>query len=255
MGRNRTKQRAARRQSTPATVQPDGQDFGRPFAESAPRVRIAALVAAAAFVAMGLSYLIGDLAFDECITIGDQIERPFAECFLSYSVANNHILYSATLWLWVHLFGRTTEVFMRLPGLFMALASFYLLYYSGKRLLGQRVAGLIMMLILVFSPVYLGFFYQLRGYGLSILLAIVATIGVLHIVRGERRRGLAIFALGALPLPGVIPGPMGSCRPQIPSVANLSRLGVWAASSSVGPPVSVGNPPTPSMMPRFSEST
>ena len=162
------------------------------------------MIAAGAFVVLGLPYLQGDLWFDECLTLGDQIEQSFAACF-QYNAANNHMLYSALLWLWVHLTEQRTEVVMRLPGLMMALGSLYLLYRCGRGLFQDRVAGLLLLMVLAFSPVYVGFFWQLRGYSLSILLAIIATMGALHIVRGARRWGLGLLALGALPLPGVIP--------------------------------------------------
>jgi hypothetical protein len=177
---------------------------GRPFAEQTSALRWAAIAGGGAFIIVAIPYLMGDLWFDECITIGDQIERSFATCF-SYDAANNHMLYSAMLWLWVHATQRSTEVVMRLPGLLMALATLALLYRSGRRLFNLRIIGLLMLMVLAFSPVYLGYFYQRRGYGLSILLAVLATIGALHIVRGELRIGIGMFALGAIPLPAVIP--------------------------------------------------
>src|SRR5271157_3209868 len=43
-----------------------------------------------------------------------------------------------------------------------------------------------------------------------------------------------------------MPSAMGIMLPRHPCRASASRLGVWAASSSVGPPGSIGSPPRPS---------
>ena len=59
--------------------------------------------------------------------------------------------------------------------------------------------------LLAISPVYLSFICQLRGYGLSILLASVATVGAIYIVKGSIRQGLLYYIPAAALLPGVVP--------------------------------------------------
>jgi len=146
----------------------------------------ALLGALAVFLALAWRYLAADLWFDELLTLLDYaLPGHFWAIFQSYEVANNHVLFSALLWCWLRLTDSLDPVALRLPGLVMALLTGLLLYFHGRHLLG-RGAGLLLLLVTLLSPVYLDFFYQLRGYGLTMLLSSVALICALCRVRGER---------------------------------------------------------------------
>lgn len=158
-----------------------------------------------AFAVLALEYMRADLWFDELLTLHDYGLRPrLLDVFRQYKVANNHILFSAVLWVWLHLVRFGSEEVMRFPSLLTAVLTIVLMERHGRRLFG-RPAGFLLALVMAFSPVYLCFFYQLRGYSMSIFLGVVATIGSLYLVRGERQRGLRFFIPAAILLPGVIP--------------------------------------------------
>ena len=58
-----------------------------------------------------------------------------------------------------------------------------------------------------------------------------------------------VEALGLIgPEPGVIPYPIGSSKARLPALVIISIFGVFAVSSSVFPPRSLGKPPNPSIM-------
>ena len=158
------------------------------------------------FSLFALEFIRSDLWFDEILTITHFGLRPrWLDVFLTYPIANNHILFSFLLWIWLRItdFVISEEV-LRFPCLVMALLALSLLYSHGRRLF-DNAAGLLLALTLAFSPVYLGFFCQLRGYGLSILLSVMATIGAFYIFRNQTWEGLSLYIPGVLLLPGVVP--------------------------------------------------
>ncbi len=202
-----------------------------PVADSPAFAQGAGLVAALVFLLVGLAHFQGDLWFDEWLTVLNYAtaER-LGEVFTSYKVANNHILFSALLWGWLRLFGQGNEAFLRLPCLLLALATLYLLYAHGRRLFGHAAAGLFVTLLMAFSPIYIGFYSQLRGYTLTIFLATLATIGGLNIITGKPRRGTVMFCLGAVLLPVVIPSNL-MLNLSLLAFVNLvlARRGKWLA--------------------------
>ncbi len=188
------------------SVKQDKRPKPTPIVDSPKLLKWAGIAAALVFVLIGLPYLQSDLWFDECLTLLDYGYAPrLRYVFSTYNVANNHILYSALLWLWLCPLKASNEILLRLPCLVMALLTLYLLYVHGKRLFHHAAAGLFLMLVMAFSPVFLNFFYQMRGYSLSILLATLATAGALYLAIGDLRRGLALYGAGAVLLPMVIP--------------------------------------------------
>ncbi len=157
------------------------------------------------FSALALEYLRTDFWMDEIITIYDYgAQSHWQNILQKYPIANNHILFSVVLWHWMQLNLPATEDAMRFPCLLFAFLSVLVLYWQGRRLFPES-ARLLVTMLFALSPVYLAFFYQLRGYGLSILLAMIATLGVLRIVRGDRVQGLCLFVPAAILLPMAIP--------------------------------------------------
>ncbi|RMD74155.1 MAG: hypothetical protein D6820_17285, partial [Lentisphaerae bacterium] len=180
----------------------------QPFTESISTMRILAIFAGACFVLIGLVNLLSDLWMDECLTIDLILSKrvnSILDIYYSYKLANNHLLYTLFLYLWNMALRGQTELFFRLPSLFFAILTIIVFFVSGRKIFRHPSAGFFCVLLLTFNPIYIGFFYQVRGYSLSILLATIATAGVLYIVRDERTLGVSLFALGAIPLPCIIP--------------------------------------------------
>ena len=62
------------------------------------------------FSSQAFNFMISDLWFDELVTLFDFAVKPhLGDIFLSYPVANNHILFSFSLWIWLHLTQFSTE--------------------------------------------------------------------------------------------------------------------------------------------------
>lgn len=166
-----------------------------------------------------LPLLQSDLWFDEILTWGDYgLRRYLGTVLTSYKVANNHILYSAILWVWLRLWDALAadylwarlamfhylEVVLRLPSLLMGAATVWAMGRAGRRFFGLG-GGFMVALLTAFSPIFLSFCWQVRGYSLSIMLGAFATIGALYLWQGERRRGLWWYVPAALLLPWTIP--------------------------------------------------
>jgi hypothetical protein len=183
--------------------------------ELASRIFLCSLLVFA--VAM-IQFLRSDLWFDEIVTVFDfAMLRDHRAIFTTYPVANNHMLFSFIEWWWLYAvslanamlslqgmsLGQSEEV-LRLPSAAFALATGMFLYIRGRQSLGNATA-LILALLMFASPLFLSFSYQLRGYGLSMLLSAMATIGVVEILAGKRRQGAFIYGPAAAFLPVAIP--------------------------------------------------
>ena len=141
-----------------------------PLVQTAAFGRFALIAILVGFSLLGFSYLSSDFWLDEMLTVVDYASSDdITTIFRHYPVANNHILYSAVLWVWLNLVPGALEVGARLPCFVMAVATLCCMYLIGRSLM-DRAAGFFMALLMGFSPIYLGFFYQMRGYGLAILL-------------------------------------------------------------------------------------
>ena len=177
-----------------------------PVADSSQFCAWTAVGATAIFLFYGLAHIQADFWFDEWLTVLQyaSYDRLY-QVLTTYDQANNHILFSVVQRAWFQVFGYGSEGLARLPSVFMAVLTLMLCYHQGRRLFGRASAGMLLLLLMAFSPVYIGFFSQLRGYSMTILLSTLATFGALHLVRGQPRTGAFMFCLGALPLPGVLP--------------------------------------------------
>lgn len=164
------------------------------------------VLTAVSFTVLTADRMRGDLWFDELITLFDFAAQPHpSDPFLRYPVANNHILFSFLLWIWLRVceFSVREEI-LRLPCLLLAFGTLAACFYHSRRLYNTRLAILVTVLLAA-SPVYQNAYYQLRGYGLSLFLAALATFGALYLARGEIKIGLWNYLPATLLLPGVIP--------------------------------------------------
>jgi hypothetical protein len=158
-----------------------------------------------AFAVLSLEFLRSDLWFDELLTLHNfAMQGDLAYGFTHYPIANNHIWFTFVLKLWLLIVPLPLAETMRLPCLVMAVATIWLMYRHAAVLFGKPPA-LLLAMMLAFSPLFMNFSWQLRGYGLSMLLATLALFGALYVVNGDRRRGLFLFVPAALFLPGVVP--------------------------------------------------
>ncbi len=165
---------------------------------------------AAVFLLRILSWAVADLWFDEVITLSDYAVGPRGadslwRVFRVYPVANNHVLFSALLWLWVRLVNfSSVEWLLRLPSIACGTLTVVLTARLWQHWLGRRQAFLAALLVAV-SPVMAPFMFQLRGYSLSLLLGTIAVAGVMELTEGCRDRGLRLAIPTFFLLPLVIP--------------------------------------------------
>ena len=155
-----------------------------------------------------LPFLFCDFWMDEIISIWDYISLPhLKDVFMHYSEANNHIYFSALLWIWRSLFDvRTNELLMRFPCLiFWCLLLVSCIYY-GKVYFPKWWRLLLM--IFAFSPICLSFAFQLRGYSWSLFLGILFTFGVLDIIHNRFLHGCLFCSLSCFFLIGIMPSNM-----------------------------------------------
>lgn len=126
------------------------------------------IVAASLPIAFCAARLNDDLWHDEAYTLVHFASRPVAEIITDYSAPNNHILYTIILRA-VYLVS-DEEFFLRLPGLVFAAGSLVCAFYAGKWWAGIPGAmGATVWLGL--TQMFLIHVMELRGYGLSLLLA------------------------------------------------------------------------------------
>ena len=162
--------------------------------------------------ALGLCVLVllprqcSDLWFDELVTLEDCLSAPSVlRCFTEYPYPNNHPLFSAITWCWMRLAPSTLEPFLRFPSLLIALATVGWMIFRWRRLLGAELA-LLAAFLFAASPVFAAFAYDIRGYGLSVLLGAVAAGCAVELAENpERRRSLFLCSISCLLLPLVMP--------------------------------------------------
>lgn len=178
------------------------------FADSRGWLPLAAVLAL--YLLRVARWLLSDLWFDEIVTLSDFAFTDVGggsllSVFRHYPVANNHVLYSAILWFWVRLAPFSShEWVLRLPSFVFGALGVVVIVRHWRQWIGERQA-LAAGLLFAMSPVYTAFSYQLRGYSLSMLLALLGLSGVMEVLGGSRRRGLVLCCLSSFLLPVVIP--------------------------------------------------
>lgn len=153
------------------------------------------ILAAALPIVLCALQLNRDLWYDEAYTIIAFVAKPWLEIATDYSAPNNHILYSLLLRP-VCLFS-AEDLVLRLPSLLFAAGTLALVFRLVRRWAGTASAAL-STLALGLTPMFLVHAMQVRGYGLSMLLAAWLSELALPCAQPRQRlRCAAIVLLGA----------------------------------------------------------
>ncbi len=136
-----------------------------------------------------------DLWYDEAYTLQAYVSRPAWQIVTDYSAPNNHILYSLLLRPWYLI--SDSDFVLRFPSLMISAATLAMMFRLGRRC-GGPAAGGVSVLVLGLTQMFLVHTMQLRGYGLSIFLAVwLADLAVSRTGERTARRSLTIVLAGA----------------------------------------------------------
>lgn len=136
-----------------------------------------------------------DLWHDEIYTIDVFVRRGPAFIVSDYSLPNNHVLFSLLMWPFYRL--SDSDFVLRLPSFLLAIGTLALLFRLGRRWCGLPCAVLATAL-LGLNQMYLNFAIQVRGYGLSMFLAVcLASLAAPQSTVFSWKRFVAILLFGA----------------------------------------------------------
>lgn len=157
------------------------------------------------FLVLAIPYIFSDLWMDEVLSVWEFWMLPdLKDVFLHYPIANNHIFFSALLWIWCRITGMNLwEPLLRIPCVLLALLSLGILWFWGKKRFPQT--GFLFGFLFAFSPVYIAFLFQLRGYGFSLLLSTLLAAGFWEIQQKNYKIAFVLSLPGFLLLPGIMP--------------------------------------------------
>ncbi len=145
-------------------------------------ITLVLLLAAAVF-----SYRLGaeGLWLDELTSIQDADQTP-VEVFTQNQLRP---LYYLVLMVWMKLVGTSSDVGLRVPSVFFALISVFLIYRLGRRLV-DRPTGLIAALMLTCSPIFVNHAQEIRMYILSLCLGLAGTLCLVEALLPDSPREL-----------------------------------------------------------------
>lgn len=155
-----------------------------------------------------LVFFVGALFFinnnfwqDELYTLTNFVFVPIKLSLTDYHVANNHILFSVLLNLYKYFFGLSNFQFallhpyyLRIVPLVFTISTIIFFYFSIKSLFNKRVS-LIATSTLVSTFALLNFSVQLRGYSLSIFIAVIQLHYFLKILKSVNTSNKDIYIL------------------------------------------------------------
>ncbi len=174
------------------------------------RHRLILWALAAFFVLRVLRWAMADLWYDEILSLQYFVfGRTLPEIFRDYSIANNHFLCNAVerIYVLVSFFFypvHRNELLLRLPSIAFGCLTVVTIGACWRRWLGRKLS-LIVALLMVASPVFSGFAYQMRGYSLAMFLATVSvTLSISRRDNPTFGNALWLFAVSAM-LPLVMP--------------------------------------------------
>jgi len=139
-----------------------------------------------------------DLWYDEIVTLTEFVRLPAGELLTTYTVQNNHILYSLSAKGSIALFGESAWA-LRLPAVLFGVASVGGVFYFGRRVASDRQALMAAALVaLAYHHVW--FSQNARGYTGLMFLGLIAS-GLFLDGMAQRRRSLwlayaAVLAAG-----------------------------------------------------------
>ena len=138
---------------------------------------------------------------DEFITILSFILVPFKTTLTNYHTSNNHILFSIFSHFYLQALGITSSTYtlenpwiLRLPMLFVSIATLLMMYKTGK-MIGGRSVGLLSMAILATTIPFHNFCLQLRGYPFSMFFDTLIIYSIASYFKEGRKKYLILLAI------------------------------------------------------------
>jgi 4-amino-4-deoxy-L-arabinose transferase-like glycosyltransferase len=114
-----------------------------------------------------------DLWFDEVTTLVEFVRPSLGEIITRYDSQNQHMFFSVLAHLSIGIFGESAWA-LRLPSVILGIASIWILFFFGRKVLGHREALLAAMLMAV-SYHHIWFSQNARGYMGLLFFTILAT--------------------------------------------------------------------------------
>lgn len=146
---------------------------------------IAVLASVFAFGYVLVRAIYVDFTFDEIWTVSAFVPLSFSSIVSLYPCdANNHILNTILIKLFIFLFGNSSFA-CRFPNL-IAFAIYLLVAIRMSRLFRHHVTYLITLLLLIANPFVLDFFGLARGYGLAMSFEVASIYCLLSLYREHR---------------------------------------------------------------------
>lgn len=153
------------------------------------------------FIGFALFFIQNDYWQDEIYTLSHFVFVPLKLTLTDYHVANNHILFSVLLNLCKHFSGLNSLPFflqhpyyLRIVPLVFTVLTIVIFYFSIKSLFTKSIS-LIASSTLVTTFAFLNFSVQLRGYSLSIFIAVIQLHYFLKILKNANTNHTDIYKL------------------------------------------------------------
>jgi len=196
------------------------------------RLHVSAFTVISLFIATHKPLYNIDFWYDEIYSLEHFIQVPLAKTVTDYPAPNNHIFFNLLMNLWLRLWGikdfaqaaNSIWIVRLLPVLFSA-GTLYAVYATVRKL-GGRIPAIIGFVVLLCTIPFYNFMAQVRGYGLSMLLAAILTYLTLDFYNRKKAvTGLLITVCSTLflyTIPSNLYGLLAFC-----AVAFINIIGVW----------------------------
>ena len=152
-----------------------------------------------------------DLWNDETYTLRHFTIGPLWQTLTDYRVPNNHIFFNIVDHFYLRLIGvRQMSILvehpwiLRVPMLFIALATLVLIYQTAKLSAG-RLAGILAVAILVTCIPFQNFCLQIRGYGFTMFFGLLLLYSSLRYLNHKRKLDLVLMVVCSFILVYTIP--------------------------------------------------
>lgn len=125
------------------------------------------------------------LWLDEAINIQAAKSFSLVGMLTQYATADFHPPgWFATAWIWGKLFGYS-EIAMRFPSVVFGIATIYVTYLIGKKLISKNV-GLFAALFLSINPLHIYYSQEARMYSLATLAVTINILLIIKLIKGEK---------------------------------------------------------------------
>lgn len=136
------------------------------------------------------------LWWDEAINVVYAKQNDFWWFIIKYPLGDFHPPgWFAILWVWGNLFG-WSEISVRMPSVFLGVATVFLTYSIGKELFSRKV-GLVSSLMLSIAPLHIYYSQEARMYSLS-AFAVSFSIYSLILVINKKKLGMLLFIFSTI---------------------------------------------------------